>query len=80
MAKQNVMFTFSEEAIREPIIYTLSQQFNLITNIHRADLSRDKGWVILELHGKQEDIDHCIAWVTSKGVRVDLTPENNKEN
>ena len=79
MVKQDVMFTFSEEALKEPIIYTLSQQFNVVTNIHRADLSDDKGWVMLELQGKKEDIEQGIAWVTSKGVRVDPAAENNME-
>ncbi len=80
MVKQHVMFTFSEEALKEPIIYNLSQQFNLITNIRRADLSGDKGWVTLELQGKKEDIEQGIAWATSKGVRVDPSAENDMEN
>ena len=71
MVKRRVMFTFSEELIKEPVIYNLGQQFNVITNIHRADISDDKGWVILELEGEEDNIEQGIAWVTSKGVRVD---------
>ena len=71
MAKRRVMFTFSPEIIAEPIIYNIGQQFRLITNIRRADLSEDRGWMILELDGKEADIDAGIAWVTSRGVRVD---------
>ena len=71
MVKQSVMFTFPQELIKEPIIYNLSQQFNIITNIRRADVSEDKGWVVLELEGEENDIEQGIAWVTSKGVRVD---------
>ncbi len=71
MAKRQVMFTFPEELIKEPIIYNLSQQFNVVTNIRRADVSENRGWVVLELEGKEEDIEQGIAWVTSKGVRVD---------
>jgi len=65
------MFTFPPELITEPIIYNLGQQFNVITNIRRADVSEDKGWVVLELEGEENDIEQGIAWVTSKGVRVD---------
>lgn len=79
MVKQHVMFTFSEEALKEPIIYNLSQQFNVITNIRSADLSNDKGWMTLELQGKREDIEQGIAWATSKGVRVDPAAENDME-
>ena len=71
MVKRRVMFTFPQDLIKEPIIYNLSQQFQVVTNIRRADISEDKGWVVLELEGKEENIEQVIAWVTSKGVRVD---------
>ena len=71
MVKRSVMFTFPEELIKEPIIYNLGQQFNVTTNIRRADVSEDKGWVVLALEGEENDIEEGIAWVTSKGVRVD---------
>ncbi len=71
MVKRQVMFTFPDELIREPIIYTLSHQFKVVTNIRRADISEDKGWVVLELEGEEKDLEQGIAWVTSKGVRVD---------
>lgn len=71
MAKRQVMLTFPEELFREPIIYNLGQQFNLVTNILRADLTEDRGWVVLELDGKEEDIETGTAWVISKGVRVE---------
>jgi len=65
------MFTFPEVLIKEPIIYNLGQQFRVVTNIRRADVSEATGWVVLELEGEEADIDQGIAWVTSKGVRVD---------
>ena len=71
MVKRRVMFTFSSEVITEPIIYNLGQQFGLVTVIRRADLTADRGWIVLELDGKEEDIEAGIAWATSKGVRVD---------
>ena len=71
MVKRQVTFTFPEELIKEPIIYNLSQQFQVVTNIRRADVSENKGWVVLELEGEEKDIDQGIAWVISKGVRVD---------
>ena len=71
MAKRRVMFSFNEDQIREPIIHNLGHQFNIITNIRRADLSENEGWIVLELEGEENDIEQGIAWVTSKGVRVD---------
>ncbi|PIU55741.1 MAG: FeS-binding protein [Chloroflexi bacterium CG07_land_8_20_14_0_80_51_10] len=71
MAKRRLMFTFPTELIQEPIIYNLGRQFEVVTNIRRADVSEDKGWVVLELEGEEENIEQGIAWVTAKGVRVD---------
>ena len=71
MAKRQVMFTFPEDLVREPIIFNLGHQFKLVTNIRRADVSEDRGWVVLELEGEEGEIERGIAWVTGKGVRVD---------
>jgi len=65
------MLTFPEELVREPIIYNLGQQFNIVTNVLRAEVTEDRGWVILELDGKDEEIEAGITWATSKGVRVE---------
>jgi len=71
MVKQRVMLTFTPEVSSEPIIYNLGQQFNIVTNIRRADATEDRGWIELELDGEGKDIEAGIAWVISKGVRVD---------
>lgn len=49
MVKRGVKFTSPRELIKEPIIYSLGQQFEVVTNIHRADVNENKGWVVLEL-------------------------------
>ena len=79
MVKRRLMFTFTEEQIKEPVIFTLGQQFNIVTNIRRADLSEDEGWVVLELEGEENDIEQGIAWVTSKGVRINSVDEDIAE-
>jgi ABC-type methionine transport system ATPase subunit len=71
MIKRQVTLTFPQELLREPIIFTLGQQFKVATNIHLADIAEDRGWMVLELEGEEEDIEQGIAWMTSKGVRVD---------
>ena len=71
MARRQVMFTFPPELVREPIIFNLGLQFKVVPNIRRADISENKGWVVLELEGEEKDIEAGIAWLTSKGIRVD---------
>jgi len=71
MAKRQVMFTFPHKLIKEPIIYELSHKFEVMTNIRRADVTEDRGWVVLELEGEDKEIDAGVDWVKEKGVRVD---------
>jgi ABC-type methionine transport system ATPase subunit len=71
MAKQRVKFTFPENLVTEPLIYNMSKQYELVTNIRRADVTADRGWVILELEGELPQIEQGLQWIASKGVRVD---------
>ena len=71
MVKRRVIFTFPPDLVKESIIYNLGQQFKVVTNIRRADVSQSKSWMVLELKGVEKEIEDGIAWVTSKGVRVD---------
>ena len=71
MAKQRVRFTFSAEMVREPVIYRLGRDFDVVTNIRRADVRADMGWVILELDGTEDEIQRGLEWVATTGVRVD---------
>jgi len=71
MAKQRVKFTFSTNMVLRPIIYELGQKFQVVTNIRRANVQEDMGWVVLEVEGADEDIQQGVEWVSSQGVRVD---------
>lgn len=71
MPKRRVMLTYGPEISSDPMIHTVGQQFGLVTNIHRADATEERGWIELELLGKEKDIEAGIAWLISKGVRVD---------
>ncbi|MFC1967109.1 NIL domain-containing protein [Chloroflexota bacterium] len=76
MVKQRLLFTFTADLVKEPVMHNLSQQFNVITNIIRADIAEDRGWALVDLDGKEEDIEQGIAWATSRGMRVDPAGED----
>ncbi|MDA0988509.1 MAG: FeS-binding protein [Chloroflexi bacterium] len=71
MAKRRARFTFPTGLITQPVIFDLGRNFQLVTNIRRADVREDMGWVILELDGEEEEIEKGLEWVVSMGVRVD---------
>lgn len=70
MAKLRLKLVFSPELIQQPIIYDLGKRFNVVTNILRAKVEIDKGWVVLELEGDGEEIDLAVSWLTARGVGV----------
>ena len=71
MPMKRVKFTFPTQLIKKPLIYLLGHKFQVETNIRRADVREDMGWVILELNGEEEEIDRSLEWMTAEGVRVD---------
>ena len=71
MGNVRVRLTFPEEHIPRPLIYELGHKFQVITNIRRAHVEEEVGWVILELDGQQAEIDGALEWARSQGVRVD---------
>jgi ABC-type methionine transport system ATPase subunit len=71
MPKLRLHLTFPEQLIRDPIIWRLSKQYDIITNIRRANVEENVGWVILEVEGAEEQLDQGVAWMSEMGVQVD---------
>lgn len=71
MAKMRVYLTFPTDLIQVPVIYQLGKDYNIVTNIRRADVTPTHGWVALELEGREEDLERGIAWLKETGVKVD---------
>jgi L-aspartate semialdehyde sulfurtransferase ferredoxin len=71
MAKQRVKFTFPPDLVSTPVIYNMGKQFHVVTNIRRANVSNDRGWVILEISGGDEDVETAIKWAKDQGVRIE---------
>ncbi|MEX2373689.1 MAG: NIL domain-containing protein [Dehalococcoidia bacterium] len=71
MAEKHVRLTFSPELIREPLIYQMGREFEVITNVRMADVDAKVGWVVLGLEGDDAEITRALDWVRGKGVRVD---------
>jgi ABC-type methionine transport system ATPase subunit len=68
--KRRVKLTFPREAITQPVIYELGHTYGVVTNIRRADITRDEGYVVLELDGTEENLAAAVAYCEDRGVRV----------
>lgn len=62
---------FPEEKIKEPVIYQIGREYNVVTNVRRADVRETTGWMDLELTGETAEIERAIEGLRKKGVMVD---------
>jgi ABC-type methionine transport system ATPase subunit len=69
--KGKLHLTFPERLINEPVIHRLGQDFDLVTNIRRANIEEGHAWVILEMEGTEESITRAVRWLADQGVQVD---------
>ena len=72
MSIKQIRLKFKTNLISEPVIYQLGHKFKVITNIKRANVRQDTGWVILDLDGSDNEISASLEWITSLGVDVDI--------
>jgi hypothetical protein len=70
MPLRRVKLTFRTDLIQRPVIYELGKDFEIVTNIRRAEVDQDDGWVVLELEGTIEEIERGLTWVAAEGVEV----------
>ena len=66
--------------ITTPVIWQLSQRFELVTNVRQASVTDEIGVVCLELEGKRSEIKSAIKWLERLGVSVEPVEINVLES
>ncbi|MHB1697147.1 MAG: NIL domain-containing protein [bacterium] len=69
--KKKFYLNYPQEAIKEPLIYLVGKNYNVITNIRSASISNDIGIIAIELEGNSEEIEKAVKFLESKGVMVE---------
>ena len=70
MARTTVRLTFRRETLNVPVIYELGKEFQVVTNIRRADVGDETGWAELDLDGEQAEIDRALDYCRRREVEV----------
>jgi ABC-type methionine transport system ATPase subunit len=70
--KRRVRLTFPQNLIKEPVIFTMAKQFNVVPNIRRARVTETVGEMVLEIEGTEEDIEKGVQWLREKGLDIEL--------
>ena len=71
MAKQIVKLTFPKDLIKKPVTFEMAKKFDVIPNIRRARVTDDIGEIVLELEGKEKDIEKGVEYLKKRGVIVE---------
>jgi len=71
MGRRRLRLIFGPALVKEPVIYQLGRKFEIVTNIRRADVSHDQGWVLLEVSGEPDELDRGVQYLESRGVKVE---------
>jgi L-aspartate semialdehyde sulfurtransferase ferredoxin len=70
--KKRVKLIFPQHLVREPIIFTMAKNYNVMPNIRRARVTDTVGEMVLELEGEQEDLEKGLKALRSQGVEVEF--------
>ena len=70
MTKRRITLFFPPELIKQPVIYKMAKECNVIPNIRRAKVTESIGEVTLELEGSEADLERGIDYLKRAGVKV----------
>ena len=70
--KTRVKLTFPQNLIREPVIFTMAKQYDVVPNIRRARVTETIGEMVLELDGEEQNVRDSIESLRQSGVDVEL--------
>ena len=71
MARKQVTLIFPQHLIKEPVIYMMAKEHDVIPNIRRAKVTETIGEVTLELEGVEESLKKAVAFLEKKGIKVE---------
>jgi ABC-type methionine transport system ATPase subunit len=69
--KTRLWLMYPPKLITTPIVWQLSNQFKVVTNVRQASVTDEIGIVCLELEGKRADIKLSIKWLERMGIKVE---------
>ncbi len=68
--------TYPKRLVREPLIWRVTRDFDLVFNIRSASVSDEIGIIAIELDGTEDAIERAIAWLREQGVTVEPIEKN----
>ena len=72
MATKRVKLTFPPHLIKEPVLFSMANKYDVMPNIRRARVTESVGEIILELEGDEGNLETGIQSLIDQGITVEL--------
>jgi ABC-type methionine transport system ATPase subunit len=66
--------TFPEKVLGDPIIHTLSKDFDVIPNILRGRITDKNAWLEVEMIGTEKNLERARKFLADRGVTFTALP------
>ena len=66
--------TFPEKILGDPIIHTLSHDFDVVPNILRGRITGKNAWLEVEIIGTDKNLERTRKFLTDRGVSYTVLP------
>lgn len=73
--KKTIHFEFSQDLVKEPLLYQLTRQFDVVTNIRAASVTESGGFVVLEMEGEEDVVASAVEYLRGMGIETTERPE-----
>ena len=64
----NVELNARNDTVQQPVLWRLGKMFNVVTNVRRARVTEDYGYVLLEMEGSSQELEQSNAYLAGLGL------------
>ncbi len=70
-----LLLNYPPALVSRPVVASLVSKFQLEVNILRAQVTREEGWLIVEIRGDPRQISAAKEWLVKEGIDVTENPQ-----
>jgi len=63
--------TRTSDQVGQPVIHRIGKDFDVTTNIKRAQITEDSAVADIEISGDLVEVQRAVAWLHTTGLQVD---------
>ena len=68
--ERKVHLTYPPHLVDQPIIHEFIRKFDVVVNILEANVTRQKGWLLVAVRGEEQVVQEGLEWLSAQGIEV----------